>query len=315
MDSSILSEELLAELGEDAVLPSKSQAHEKKRSLSPAPPPPKMSKRQKRKLESIQKRNYVLFRFLHRLSVVPGKEKESKRSEYLKVLEKHKISNEQRTVMLSTRDIGQKLTMRNHLKLLFHKHKAGMRLSEEELALLFPRSASSEDMTTTDTTPYDDAELLLEKHEHREHASSSRADLEVRASGGDDPSRTIHEDARPVSSLSSAALSTSSNNESVGTRMLELIHQLRQREKHCLIQVGAPLPTEAGTEDGTSSMTPSEKYVPAPLRIPIGIEGVIANASRLDNSESSGRDAVSSGCSYVRVERDPEIQVATAMIV
>lgn len=54
----ILSEELQAELGEDAVLPSRANLKEKKRQYPETPLPPKLSKRQKRKLESIQKRKY-----------------------------------------------------------------------------------------------------------------------------------------------------------------------------------------------------------------------------------------------------------------
>ena len=230
-----------------------------------------------------------------------GKEKESKRSEYLKVLEKHQISHEQRTVMLSTRDIGQKLTLRNHLRLLFHKHKAGMRLSEEELALLFPQGVSSNDSKTELAWPSDDAELHSEKQQLTRSDSSTRDHLEVKGSKGIEPTPKNEEDPPTASSNLNAGL-----DESVGVRMLELIRQLKQKETASATNAASSSVIETSADD---SLTPSERYVPQPLKIPIGIEGVIASASQPETNNFSGRDSVSVNSKYVKVERAPELQV------
>ena len=64
----------------------------------------------------------------------------------METLQSHEISDTQRDLLKSTRDIGQTLTLRKRLKHILKKYKAGLALTEEESNFLFrPRNDVTED--------------------------------------------------------------------------------------------------------------------------------------------------------------------------
>lgn len=92
------------------------------------------------------------------------KEKEQKRDSYLSVLHKHELSAEHQDLMTSTRDIGQTLSAKQHLKKLLKRHKAGLPLTEAEEALLFPEpSKSEEELFAESGKSYEERVLLLQE--------------------------------------------------------------------------------------------------------------------------------------------------------
>ena len=224
-----------------------------------------------------------------------GKEKEAKRAEYLKVIDTHKMTSDERTVMLSTRDIGQKLTMRNQLKLLFHKYKAGLHLSEAELAVLFPQGMEAK------PTEDDISEETSEGNEDRDMVVMQESEQADIGSASNDGMSSLpdDEDARPPTPFVQPGAA-----ESVGAKMLEHIHQLKLAKGTS--GEGRQSRKEERTEEETLICLP--KYVPRPVQIPIGIEGVTAPTDVTSTKPSTGVSG-SVGNTHVKVDRDPLLQV------
>lgn len=225
-----------------------------------------------------------------------GKEKEVKRAEYLKVIDTHKMTSDERTVMLSTRDIGQKLTMRNQLKLLFHKYKAGLHLSEAELAVLFPqgRTAMPTDDDISEETSEENGDRDMMVLQESEQADIGSASNDGMSSLPDDEDPRV-----PTPFVQPGATG------SVGAKMLEHIHQLKLAKG--TNGDGRQSRKEERTEE-EETLISLPKYVPRPVQIPIGIEGVTAPTDVTSTKTSTGMSG-SVGNTHVKVDRDPLLQV------
>jgi hypothetical protein len=75
------------------------------------------------------------------------KEKEAKLTTYHKILKDNQINESHRSLLLSTRDIGQKHSQRELLKRLLKRHRAGLELTAEEHDTLFPYGTEHGDIT------------------------------------------------------------------------------------------------------------------------------------------------------------------------
>jgi ATP-dependent RNA helicase DHX37/DHR1 len=132
----ILSKELKAELGGDddsiLVVPSRSIKRDRSKEIQIIPEileeAKQISKRAKKKIEQLNLK----------------KEKESKRDYYYDLLKKNDLSVEHHQLMLSSKEIGQTSSLKETLKNIFKKHKAGLKLSTEENELLFPSGGNDE---------------------------------------------------------------------------------------------------------------------------------------------------------------------------
>lgn len=80
------------------------------------------SSKEKRRLEQITKR----------------KEKEARRGEFLAVLKDNEILPEHRDLLISGKELGQMHTVKNRLKMVLKRYKAGLTLTDAERELLFP---------------------------------------------------------------------------------------------------------------------------------------------------------------------------------
>ena len=86
----------------------------------------KMTKTQRKRFESYQRRQ----------------ENEKRQKEYIATLEKHSISDQERTLLVSGKDVGQTHTTKQLLQMTLKRYRAGLELSEEEHDLLFPKKDS-----------------------------------------------------------------------------------------------------------------------------------------------------------------------------
>ena len=86
----------------------------------------KLSKGQKRRLESIEKR----------------KATEAKTADYLQVIAQHAISEEQRSLLVSGKQVGQTSSVKQMLSHLLKRHRAGLDLTPQERELLFPNGGA-----------------------------------------------------------------------------------------------------------------------------------------------------------------------------
>ena len=128
--SSLLSSDLREQLGLDEegdtllVGPGKRQKKERKEHISEEviEKAKKLSKSQKKRLESIQRRQ----------------ENERKQKIYMAALEKHAISEVERSLLTSGKRMGQIDTTKQALQRALKRHRAGLKLSEDEYELLFP---------------------------------------------------------------------------------------------------------------------------------------------------------------------------------
>lgn len=82
----------------------------------------RISKKARKRLEQYQRRQ----------------EKESRKAEYLETLQKYEISDVHRSLLTSTREVGQTDTLKQKLSKLLKRYKAGLSLSAEDMELLFP---------------------------------------------------------------------------------------------------------------------------------------------------------------------------------
>jgi hypothetical protein len=142
MTDSVLSAELLAELGDDPDLVMSGSTtekqklkNEKKRARDAEPTEEvkevvkQMSKRQKKRVEQIQKR----------------KDRESKQSEYLSKIGANEITESQRQLLTSSRQLNQTLSLKQTVALLLKKERAGIALTEEERGLLYVKKSKDDD--------------------------------------------------------------------------------------------------------------------------------------------------------------------------
>ena len=128
----ILSPELREELGlqdaDDIVMVGKKPKKEKVERASDEvlAKAKKMTKTQRKRFESYQRRQ----------------ENEKRQKEYIATLEKHSISDQERTLLVSGKDVGQTHTTKQLLQMTLKRYRAGLELSKEEHDLLFPKKDS-----------------------------------------------------------------------------------------------------------------------------------------------------------------------------
>lgn len=241
-------------------------ASNKKKQKRPRSPPKapeevkeieRLSKRAKKKLEQLKNK----------------KEKEEKRSSYYEVLEKNAITQSQQNILLSTREVGQTQTTKQRLKRLLLKHKAGLELTAEEKALLFPSEIPPMPLSAAITTP---------------QAEATASSKEI---------------ATPASSSSIAPATQ-------GKNLLEQFRKLKNAPRPAAEPdvVPAAPPSNASVDPGHVIITPSQlhtseastsKYVPIPIAMP--------DPSAL---HGSSRATALSSSKHTPVYRDDAIQMA-----
>lgn len=275
----LLSAELLAELGEDALL----VPGEKKRKFEIIEEQPKVSKQQKRKLDSLLKR----------------KDREDKRDSYLGILAKHQISTEQRQLMLSTRSIGQKMNTKAQLKMLFNKYKAGLELTPEEHELLFPERS-----TVRTQAEYDELFASAQIEVTSEDAAAVTETPSVEEDAPLIDLRAVFSEAPPKKSMKST--------ESIGAKMLKQFESLKAKQTPAAEQ--ATFIAEPSTSAATMRYESAPKYIPAPIYVPITFQGVVprdkAPSATVTASGTVDGRIGSVGHSWMRVDRNPAIQAA-----
>lgn len=134
-----MSDELLAELGNDphAVLVGKKRKQplseeEKKKKYIPEEELKKFKKLSKKEQKRVDQRN-------------KKKERASRQGEYMEIIKANEISDQQRDMLLSSRQLNHTATLREQLSMLLKKERAGIKLSAEELELLYPNYSHQND--------------------------------------------------------------------------------------------------------------------------------------------------------------------------
>lgn len=147
----LLSEELLAELGEDAdvIVTSKKKPKTKKRRVELTPQEIRqaklLQKNTERKLKQLEQR----------------KMQKEKRAELYGKLKETAISTQEMELLSSSSTLGKKATKRDRLKQALQKERAGIELTEKEKDLLYKDRAVPEPdnaQYSTDTLPLPEAE-------------------------------------------------------------------------------------------------------------------------------------------------------------
>ena len=140
-DDGILSAELLEELGgsldDSIVITAKKKKQEAKPEIvsdEVIAVAKELSKRKKKKIEQIQKRKY----------------RESQQSNYITEIKKYEINQNQRNLLKSTQDVGQSMTIKQLLKHILKKERAGLALSPEEENLLYDKRSLKYDKDDKD---------------------------------------------------------------------------------------------------------------------------------------------------------------------
>ena len=127
-DLPLLSEDLLNELDgmDNAILPSKKKKKKGKRGVPDGAVEiaKKISKREQKRIALLEKR----------------KETNENADKYLEILQKHRLTPQQQALMNSSRDIGKTRTVKEELKRILKRQKAGLEITKEEQELLFPLS-------------------------------------------------------------------------------------------------------------------------------------------------------------------------------
>ena len=95
------------------------------------------SSKEKRRLEQITKR----------------KEKEARRGEFLAVLKDNEILPEHRDLLISGKELGQMHTVKNRLKMVLKRYKAGLTLTDAERELLFPNGERIAELDEIEVPP------------------------------------------------------------------------------------------------------------------------------------------------------------------
>lgn len=149
-EEAILSEELLAELGNDpnAVIVGKKRKQalteeEKKIKYMPQEELKKFKKLSKKEQKKVLQRE-------------KKKERASKLGEYMDIIKANEISQEQRDMLQSSRQLNHTATLREQLTLLLKKERAGIKLTDEELDILYPnrhQGADSDEAEDDDDMP------------------------------------------------------------------------------------------------------------------------------------------------------------------
>eukprot|EP01033_Poteriospumella_lacustris_P011225 gene11226-7981_t len=149
-EEAILSEELLAELGNDpnAVIVGKKRKQalteeEKKIKYMPQEELKKFKKLSKKEQKKVLQRE-------------KKRERASKLGEYMDVIKANEISQEQRDMLQSSSQLNHTATLREQLTLLLKKERAGIKLTDEELDVLYPnrhQAADSDEAEDEDDTP------------------------------------------------------------------------------------------------------------------------------------------------------------------
>lgn len=135
----ILSDELLAELGNDpnAVVLSKKRKtaiSDEEKLIRSIPEEDlkkfkKLSKKEQKKFEQMAKK----------------KVRASKQGEYMAIIKANEITTQHRDMLLSSNTLNHTATLRQQLNMLLKKEKAGIALTEEERLLLYPHRSSEGD--------------------------------------------------------------------------------------------------------------------------------------------------------------------------
>jgi hypothetical protein len=133
---SLLSPELAAELGSDEANVVLTGPKKKKRkgggddvSEEVKTLAKQLSKKAQKRMEQIAKR----------------KDREAKQSDFLDVIHEHEISEQQRQLLTSTRDINQTQTLKQLLSSLYKKQAAGVALSLEEKRVLYNQTEGNDE--------------------------------------------------------------------------------------------------------------------------------------------------------------------------
>jgi hypothetical protein len=133
---SLLSPELAAELGSDEANVVLTGPKKKKRkggcddvSEEVKTLAKQLSKKAQKRMEQIAKR----------------KDREAKQSDFLDVIHEHEISEQQRQLLTSTRDINQTQTLKQLLSSLYKKQAAGVALSLEEKRVLYTQTDGNDE--------------------------------------------------------------------------------------------------------------------------------------------------------------------------
>jgi hypothetical protein len=134
--ASVLSPELAAELGSDEANVVLTGPKKKKRrgggddvSEEVKTLAKQLSKKAQKRMEQIAKR----------------KDREAKQSDFLDVIHEHEISEQQRQLLTSTRDINQTQTLKQLLSSLYKKQAAGVALSLEEKRVLYNQTEGNDE--------------------------------------------------------------------------------------------------------------------------------------------------------------------------
>ena len=311
--SLLLSEELRDSLGcaagEEAVMAARSKKDKKKGKgggeLLKAPPEMiekqlYQNAKQKRKLEQLTKR----------------KEKEARRDEFLQVLQDNEILPEHRSLLISGKELGQMYTVKNRLKMVLKRYKAGLALTEEETELLFPHGERREDLDFEDATGGEEEVVTVGgKEEGEEKVVEAAPALDMFAILGAAPSSST---ATTTATATAAELGGGKGKKSnssaarqeqaaaaalAASTGLSLALQLQQL-KHNL-QTAAPAPATAPPQTHTRHHEEKEKemekrpseaekrevalrrrYVPEPLDMPHAYDHAHALASQHTSSST-----------------------------
>jgi hypothetical protein len=234
------------------------------------------------------------------LTFCVGKEKESKRDEYLNVLHQHEISKEHQNLYLSTRSIGQKMSTKNQLGLLFNKHKAGIALNEDEMDLLFPqRHDNPLDSFTTATLPDDDCDDKMEV-QYTTHKEEHNADLlKLNESSVSSTSKSL--------GVPTVSTSVTSGTDSIATKMLKHLEALKQTKSIPVNNSAATASDKISFDSQEDIPSTTGRYVPKLTVIPIGISGVTSiQQPHVVKTKEIGASAVGQG--HIKVNRDSSIE-------
>jgi hypothetical protein len=272
------------------------------------------------------------------------KMKEARLDEYHQVLRDHQLNESQRSLLLSTRDIGQKHSQKEQLKRILKKYRAGMHLTAAETEMLFPYGVDggvSEELNGEEEAllfgvqnrPQNAAPAAREDPSTAATAENARneevdglmqLDFAAIMSGNNKPSISKPPTSKPNTTLqqpgatspiivkATSAQEASASTASAPTSKFSFGASLKEQLSN-LKPISKPSETDTAKAEVVPEVEdePMQPYIPVEIFIPAmnGSEVLapVANRAAVKPHESKSRNVAR--LSTVPVFRDPEIQV------
>jgi ATP-dependent RNA helicase DHX37/DHR1 len=273
---------------------------------------------------------------------------QEKVGEYILELQKYKMSDEDRLLLRSTREVGQTDTLKQKLTKLLRRHKAGLELSADEMELLFPNEAKSEgsayetmdddnNMTVSLVQPstvinVPESDIIMSKDSVTE--STDQAPIDIFSLIGASTSQVSY--TKTSSKPKKDKSKSKSQPSSIGSNLLQQLINLPSKSmklnkdpsmtsssradltSHADVTVDAGVGARKSSIDARQDVQTDAgnerdftPYIPVPIENPIEDYTSIIKRNLLSNHSSFSSTAASSSATVqtaIQISRDPTIQ-------